>query len=345
MIRLVSKLGLLLGVNAALGVGLLVLIDAGRHYEQWQTDSVLLATPRNTEFDLVVLGSSRAKLYTRLKPNLECLERELDMRVLGMATPFGGGIVPAQMYLANFYERGNRVKNILLFLDPFVMFSRGPNEGHKFVHFEPFRLRFLWKMARHGFGHRRIMAYVRSKFSLDWLTQKPAEVGYHTRALTPDDLDPVRMQMRMNSLFPDGLNEANFKHYARSLEQFLDMAQRNNARVIIAFPPTLLGPDPGRPSVLALLEEYRRRYEFEFHDLTTAVVDPGLYSDYDHLNSMGVEHFVSRFLKPLLRASGYVAVADRDTGFPRKPPLCTSAPVPVSAKPAYSGVPGGARLL
>ncbi len=303
MKRFTLKLGLLLGVNALVGLAVLTVLDMGRSYEQWQHDSVLSVTPRNTDFDLVMLGSSRAKRLTRLKPNLECLERELAAKVLGMGSPFGGGIVPAKLYLGNFYDRGNRAKTVLFLLDPFILFSRGPNEGHKLVYFEPFRLSFLTRMILNGFDHRRIVTYVRTKFSLAWLTQAPSELGYYRKALTPEDLDPERLRMRMDSLYPDGLDEAHFNRYAKVLGEILEMCQRHNTRMVIAFPTTLLGPDPGRPKVLELLDEYAKRYDFEFYDFTDAVTDPGLFADYDHLNSMGVEYFVSNSLKHVLHSA------------------------------------------
>ena len=39
------------------------------------------------------------------------------------------------------------------------------------------------------------------------------------------------------------------------------------------------------------------------HDFTDAIHDLSLYSDYDHLNSEGVELFVTQFLRPVLQGS------------------------------------------
>ncbi|HOZ46161.1 MAG TPA: hypothetical protein PLO37_07250 [Candidatus Hydrogenedentes bacterium] len=295
------KLVWLAAFNAALGMAFLVLVDMGRDLDQCQTDSVLLAMPQDTQFDLAILGSSRAKLFTRIRPNIECLERTLGTRVFGMATPFGGGIVPAKLYLDSFYAQGNRADTVLLFLDPFMLFCRGPNEGHKLVYWEPFRFSFFVRMVREGFDYRRLVTYIRSKFLWNHIAQKPIELGRHDETLSSDLLDPERMSMRMNSLYPDGLDPAQFTRYAKTLRDVIATGQRQGARMIIAFAPTLLGDDPGRPMVAAFLDELQAQHEFEVYDFTHAVADPGLFADYDHLNSAGVEEFVSRTLKPLLR--------------------------------------------
>ncbi len=300
MFRFIVKLIVLIGFNAALGVGILTMAYAGRRYEQWETDSVLYVTPRNTQFDLVILGSSRAKLLTRLKPNLECLERELEMNVLGMATPFGGGVVPAKMYLDRFYDRGNNPECILFFVDPFMFFSKGPNEGHKLVYYEPFDPLFLIRLVRNGFDHRRLATYVRTKFSLERLCEKPEEIGYHTRALSKEDLDPEAMRKRVDSLYYNGVAPEVFERYKACLEHIMRLAEKNGDRMIIAFAPTLLGREPGHEHVLEFLKKLGKQYEFEVYDFTDAIQDHKLYSDFDHLNSPGVERFVKGFLKPAI---------------------------------------------
>ena len=300
MKRLLFKLILLASANAAVGLAILQLADARHSFEQWQTDSVLLATPRDTAFDMVILGASRVKLLTRIRSNLDCLQRELRMKVLGMASAFGGGIVPAQMYLSNFYERGNTAGIVLISLPPSILFSRGPNQDHKIVYYEPFRFDFLLKMVRHGFGYRRIITYVRSKFTPAWLLQRPVPLANAWRTLTPEDVTPRRIQMRIDSMYTDGLDEARFKEYAKVFEDILGMARGHGARVVVIFAPTLLGEEPGTPKVRSLLAELGKRHAFEFYDFTNVLTDPSLYADLDHLNSKGAEQFVTRCLKPVL---------------------------------------------
>lgn len=299
MKQLIIKAFLLALLNALLGLLVLAVNDSRYHFQQYETDSILLSTPKNTHFDVVVLGTSRARLLTRVRCNLECLERELG-RTFGLAIPFGGGIVPERLFLDNFFSKGNEADTIVYFLDAFQLFAPQPNREHRFVYYEPLRLRFLWQMMRNGFPPERIFTYVQSKFTYRWFTQAPGEVGCIDRVLTPDRIDPETMKKRVDSLYFEGLSETYFRRYARDLECILDTARSHGSRVLIAFPPTLLGPQPGADRLKKELEALRNAYTFEFFDFTDAVTDINLYYDYDHLNGAGVEQFVTKHLKPAL---------------------------------------------
>ena len=299
------KLGLFLALNAAVALAALVILDTRYSFEQYETDSLLLSTPRNTHFDLVILGTSHARVFNRIKHNHDFLTHELDMKILNLAIPFGGGVLLEKMYVANFFDCGNETDTILYFLDPFVFFSPMVNKYHKFVYYEPFRLSFLIRMLKNRMPPERIFTYIRSKFSYRWVTQKPGLVAYDDITLDTYgiELDPERMRARAESLYPDGLNETYFAQYGAALGEILEMARQHGCRTIIAFSPSLLGREKGAPRLLELLDTYREQYDFEFHDFTDAIPDEKLYSDYDHLNSKGVEVLVAQFIKPILRAS------------------------------------------
>ena len=305
MKRFILKLGLFVLMNASAGLAALALLDARYSFEQWQTDSLLLSTPRNTDYDLVILGTSHARLLTRFKYNYEFLTRELDMRILNLAIPFGGGVLLEKMYFRNFFDRGNTAKTVLYFLDPYVFFSSLPNKYHKFVYYEPIRFSFLARMICHGMPFERVFTYIRSKFSWRWLTQKPILIAYDGIQMADYgiSMDPERMRARAESLYPEGLDETSYASYAPMLDEVIAMGRERGCRVIIVFPPTLLGPEKGASRVKQLLDACRERHAFEFHDLTDAVPEPDLYSDYDHLNSKGVELFITQHIKPILEGA------------------------------------------
>jgi len=300
--RFAGRLGLFVALNAAIGILVLAAVDARYAFEQWQTDSLLLSTPRDTHFDLVILGTSHARLFTRIKHNYDFLSDALDMQVFNLAIPFGGGILLEKMYLRNFFERGNRADILLYFLDPYVFFSPLPNKYHKFVYYEPLRMSFLLEMIRNGMPFERVFTYIRSKFTYRWITQEPVLIAYESATLADWGiaLEPKRMRARAESLYPDGLSQGYFQYYSPMLGEVLEMARAHQCRMILAFPPTLLGHEKGAPQVLELIEGYRKQYDFEFCDFTAAIDDVDLYYDYDHLNSPGLEAFVTRFLEPVL---------------------------------------------
>jgi len=298
MKKFIFKTIVFCAINVLAAIIVLAVVDSHYHFQQYETDSILLATPYNTEFGTVILGTSRARILTRVKCNWECLERELNMPVLNLAIPFGGGIVPEKLYLANFFRQGNRTKTILYFIDAFTLFSPQPNKQHRLVYYEPFRFAFLYDLMRNGFPLQRVFIYLQSKFTWRWFTQTPGGVPCDYETVKPP-VDPDKVKKRVESLYFDGLNEVYFRKYVGVLGEILDMAKAHGCRVILALPPTLLGSQPGEMRLLEQLTVFRRNYDFEFYDFTDKIGEPELFGDYDHLNSRGVEVFAHTLLKPL----------------------------------------------
>jgi len=300
MKQFLVKSALLLLLNGVIGLAMLAAVDSRYDFEQYETDSILLSTPKDTHFGLVILGTSRARLLTRIRCNYELIERELGVEVLNLAVPFGGGVVPEKMFLRTFFDRGNDADTMIFFLDAFMLFSPQPNRRHRFVNYEPLRPGLLWQLLTNDMPAERILAYLDSKFTYRWFTQKPGLVECDHQVIPGGQVDAGKVRERHESLYFEGLSEDFLGKYARVLEEILSMAEDNGCRVIIAFPPTLLGEQPGTPRLLEELDRLGERHEFEVHDFTDAVLDPRLYSDYDHLNSEGVEVFVTQYLRPVL---------------------------------------------
>jgi hypothetical protein len=299
MRRFFVKLAAFIAVNAAGAALFLCVVDSRLHFNQWETDSILLATPTNTELSLLLMGTSRTRILTRVKCNYDCFAREFGS-VFNIAIPFGGGIVPEKIYLDNFYRQGNRAGTILYFIDPFTLFSDEPNRQHRLVYYEPLRPWFLTQLALNEFPMSRILIYVQSKFTTRWCTQTPGDVPRDPHTVQ-GPLDPEMIRKRVDSLYYDGLSEEWFTKYAGTLREIMQLARDHKSRLVLAFPPTLLGSQPGELRLLQELTKLRMEYDFEFHDFTEKIKDPSLYSDYDHLNSRGVERFVQEYHKPILK--------------------------------------------
>jgi len=298
MKRLAIKIGIFLAINAACAFLVLAVADRRLHFNQWETDSILISTPRETAFDYVILGTSRARLLNRVKANHDVMERELG-RTMNLALGFGGGIVPEKIFLQNFFREKNTTKTIVYFLDAFTLYSDEPNRMHRLVYYEPFRPWFLTQLVLNDFPFERIFIYIQSKFTRRWFTQVPAGArGDKARVKTP--IDPELAKKRVESMYFDGLNEDYFKKYMGTLREIFELARDNKCRLVLAFPPTLLGSQPGEYQVLAQLANLRKEFTFEFHDFTEKIKNPEFYSDYDHLNAKGVEVFVQDYLKPAL---------------------------------------------
>lgn len=303
--RFLVKAACLAGVNAALGLALLRLHECTVQYAPWDTDSVLFVMPENEDFDLVILGSSHAYLLSRFRAHHEILERELGMRVLNLAMPTGGGLTPARFFLEYFFDRGNRAKAVVYFLEPFVFFNPGTNEAHKFVYFEPLRLRFLAKLLLNRFDSRQIITYIRSKFSYTWFAQRPAPLDADYVSLEGKQIDPGVIEQRIESLYMGPLHESHFQRFAPELERILECCRNEASSVLLITPPTLLGHEPGHERTRQYLDTLHARFDFAYYDFTNALWDRRYFRNYDHLNTPGVERFVSDLLRPILCGEGH----------------------------------------
>ena len=303
MMRFGLALLALLAGNAILGAGLLAAHRATLDYAPWETDSLLLTMPRETLVDTVVLGTSHAYYLSRSHYNHALTEAALGETV-NLALPAGGGVRPASYYLAEFYARGNEAKRLVYLIEPFVFFSSGPNDAHKFVYFEPFNVRFAARLAADGYPARRLFTYLRSKFTWHWWAQTAAPLGREARRLGADDVDAMRIAQRIESLYTEGLSPAAFARYRPYLGRILALANAHGTTVYLASPPTLLGHEPGQAQLVHALEQLAGEYAFTYRDFTDAMPAPRWYYNLDHLNSVGMAHFLERFLAPYLAAPG-----------------------------------------
>lgn len=298
--RFLLKAVLLAALNAAFGIAVLYLHALTLHYAPWDTDSRLLVMPQNEEFDTVILGSSHAYLLSRFKRHHEILEGTLGMRVMNLAMPTGGGLTPAKFYLEEFFAAGNRTRNVVYLIEPFVFFNAGTNEAHKFVYFEPFQWRFFLRLVMNRFDVRQILTYVRSKFSPDWFLQRPERLDEDYISLEGKPVDPALVARRMETLYMGPPREENFLRFSREFECILDRCREEHCRVYLISVPTLIGHEPGQPRMQQYLDELRKRYDLTYVDFTDALKDGRYYRNLDHLNTPGVEAFVRDLLKPVL---------------------------------------------
>jgi hypothetical protein len=294
------KAAVFLAVNAVLALAVLMIADRAHHYEPWETDSLFEANPADEDYDLIILGTSRAYALSRFRDNHQYLEDTLDMNVLNLGLPTAGGVKPARCYFDHYLDAGVRPECVVYLIDPFVFYGVGPNEYHKFVYFERFDPGFLLRMAKAGMDWRRLLIYVRSKFTADWFFREAEPLIRHERKVSPPVSDEAVAQ-RVKSLFLDGREEANFLRYADHFEAILARCKAAGIPVVVAYPPTLLGDDPAQTRMEKLLDDLEARYAFTRYDWANALRDPGLFYDLDHLNVWGVQRLVDDLLAPAVR--------------------------------------------
>ncbi len=302
MLRLVWRCIVFALLNAVLAVIVLKSHESTLHYTRWETDSNLLVMPESEHRDVVILGTSHAYVCARFQEHQEATERELGRTVFNMAIAQGGGITPARFYLETYFDQGNTAAHVVYLLDPFVFFTVGSNEQHRFVYMEPFRFHFLAKMIRNGYNYQQIVTYSRSKFRGQWLFQKPDVLIHHVRGYPPELVTPERIAKRMGTLYPDGLHDEVFRRYQAEFLKIVALCKEKGAQLNVAVPPTMLGPETGHAAMMAWLETLRDRGDITLNDWSNAIKSPERYYNLDHLNLSGIEEFMGQYLRPMLDA-------------------------------------------
>ncbi len=287
------------------GINLLIL--SGVLLRAWQkdddlffhfslTESVLNSLPENQEYDLLIMGSSHGRIFSR-GPNHRVVEQILGLRMANISRS-AAGIIPESAYLDYFYSKGNSAETIVYFLDPFVFSTVRWNERQFFLTEEPFEPGFLRRMIRYGIEPGVMYAYIRSKFEHEWKKNHGIVRIDESFALEYRVEESVRK--RLEALYPDGYTKAVMDSYIPELKALLELARQHKTRVVFILPPTLLGKTPGHSDLVNHLRQINQQYQIPYYDYSDEIRDPRLYYNHDHLNRRGVRLFTLQYLKPLL---------------------------------------------
>ncbi len=292
-----------LAMNAAaalLALAFLSATDSRRGFSNGQTQANLPLIPGNGRFSLLIMGASHGRVFSE-KGNHARTERALGMPVLNLSQGRGGGVRSMDLYLSYFYRRGNHAACLLYLIHPFAFGSPVFNEYHSRLEEEPFRLDFLAELIRNRYPAGSIAGYVQNKFSPDWIRRGLADTSSEDgdwRMVR--DVAPESVAARDANMYPDGFTAARFARYSPYLEHILALAESQGTRIILVFPPTLLGTQRGMKELQAYLEAAKKRHHFLFRDFHAAVQDRNLFRDLDHLNTQGADYFARAFIRPLL---------------------------------------------
>ncbi|MBN2309971.1 MAG: hypothetical protein JXR94_13435 [Candidatus Hydrogenedentes bacterium] len=313
MRRFLIKLALFCALNAAAAAAFMLILDGRRDAPPCGTNSMLFRIPRDSHREIVVLGSSHGLILSFYEESQAALRDGLGCEPLNLSK-IAAGVVPEKCYLSYYFARGNSADTLVYIIDPWLFHSRIWNEDNVFLMDEPFRPGFLAVAIENRVSLRRIAAHIPARFSPKWVVKGPHHEIRWPRFSGVVDPDSVRNRLAV--LYPDGTSDALFKRYAAVLEELIADANARGTRVVLVCPPTLLGPLPGHDEMAALLRSYEGRHDATFVDLSTAITDPALYRDHDHLNARGVGVLARDYLRPVLAGTA----APRPARKPRKPP-------------------------
>lgn len=287
-------------VAALMAFAFLAATQPKRSFSNGETLTNLPLIPTNERFPLVIMGASHGRVFSETG-NHPMTERALGRPVRNLSQESGGGVRSMDLYLSYFYRRGNRADCLLYLIHPYALGSEVFNEFHDRLREEPFRLDFLAELFRKKYPPAAIAGYVQNKFSPAWIqrgledTASPEGEWRTVKSVNPD-----AVKARDVNMYPDGFTPARFARYLPYLEDMLALAESHGTRVILVFPPTLLGRQRGMAELKAYLEKNTGGLPFVFRDFHDAVGDLALFRDLDHLNRRGSVYFAEAFLRPLL---------------------------------------------
>lgn len=269
-----------------------------------------IATAPESTFDWVILGASHAMPFDFADFNT-FMEGETGLRILNLATP-GTGVLYNRFVLEHFLE-DHRTAGVLYVVDSFAFYSRTWNEERfadaKLLRRTPFRFpvarRLLDYSLRKGVDPLAVLDYVSgfSKINNRERLQQDIWEGeaQFERVHRPSS---VSDRKRIEYLYPSpGGEPAVFERYGHKFAALMDSALQQGIRVVV-----IKTPVPARfhrllPNEAAFDEAVSRllaERKVPFHDFSLTMNEPRFFFDTDHLNRVGLTHFFTKYLKPIL---------------------------------------------
>ena len=136
-----------------------------------QPHHVLPYLGKNTHYDLVLMGTSHGRQFSR-DLNHRKVEKILQRKTANLATG-SGGFFPESVYLNTFLLDGNKADLILYFLDPLAFyFTPTSNKNHKQLALETLNISYLYSLYKYNASEKLIMEYIQNNLLLKWLFTK-----------------------------------------------------------------------------------------------------------------------------------------------------------------------------
>lgn len=272
-------------------------------FSNYTTESNTLWLPNNVNYDLLFMGISHARNFSRHKNHLR-IEAILDSKIANIVQ--GNGMCGPNeqlFYLDYHYFKGNKASQIIYFLSPPLLFSETLPISSNTFKYEVFEWSFL---KRYLFfpgenKNERIMHYLQRKLHPKWLTDKPYTTQSEQTIL--DSLDKNAVKRGQNLAYSGSeLNYKRFNMSIRIVEETVKLAQLNNSNVIFIIPPALFGKWRGHNETYDFAMSIKKKYSnVKVFDASETVLLPELYFDSHHLNTAGVIFFTNSYIKPLIK--------------------------------------------
>lgn len=261
-----------------------------------EVESNLFFINENEKFDLVILGISHARNFSR-QANHEISERILNKKILNLGRGNGlCGLYGQQLYLDFFFEKGNTTNEVLLVASPPLLYGLYLDENQAAYRDEPIRYDFSKFILKKGNSTKRwqlFQSFV-GKLRPNWLDFKKYKNEPIVEQLAK--VDSLVIKEGMQRAYPKGRTTEMLDRNIRFFKKIIASAKINGAKIKVVISPTTFGKWPGHQEVLNYFQKVKAISDFEIIDLSESIFDKSLYYDHHHLNSSGVEFFWKNYL-------------------------------------------------
>ncbi len=273
-----------------------------KKFKNFETESNLLVMKEKEEFDLLFMGISHARNFSRHKNHIR-VEKILNKKIINIGQGNGiCGINEQLFYLDYFYHKKNKASTVIYFISPPLFFSETLPKSSNTFDYEPFGFSFLFRYFLFSSENKkeRLISYLQTKFAKNWYFHKPYSLNYKKEELTKIDFKVVSEGQKM--VFKNIIiAEKRFLKSILRVEETIDLALKNKSKVILIIPPALFGKWNGHNKVKNFAIKMKHNYDVEFYDFSETVLSPKYYYDHHHLNTNGIVFFTTKYLKPIFR--------------------------------------------
>ena len=272
-----------------------------RGFKNWEAESNLLMMKSDYDYDLLIMGISHARNFSRHKNHLR-MEEIMQYEIINIG--IGGGRCGANdqhFFLKYFYDRGNSANKVLYVLSPTLMTKGFSNKASNTFALEPLNLDFFLQYLNYQTDNKyeRLFYYVKSKFSRKWIKLQPSSLERKKSALKA--LDSTKIKKGLKLLQVEGERADEFQRNCIKVEETIRLSIANNSEIIFFIPPALFGKWQGHYETMDFLEKMREKYGVNYYDFSESVLIPKYYYDHHHLNSDGVDYFTENYLLNILK--------------------------------------------
>ncbi|MBP6586273.1 MAG: hypothetical protein KA215_11490 [Flavobacterium sp.] len=271
-----------------------------RGFLNYQTESNLLFFKTQTDYDVLFIGISHARNFSRHKNHIQ-VEKILNKSIINIGQGSAAcGVNEQLFYLDYFYHLKNRTQKVIYMLSPPLFFSESLPKASNTFNNETFEFSFFYRYLFFNSENKkeRVQSYLRSKLTKQWLETYPFSLESKTEKL--DSLDTKEVQKGQDFAYGKSPSLERFRKSTIKIEETINLAITNNSDVILIIPPALFGKWPEHDKVVDFAKKMTKNKRVEFYDYSESILKPEYYYDHHHLNTKGIIFFTDNYLKPII---------------------------------------------